>query len=56
MKVTLGHQGGSVIERLPLAQSVILGSWDLVLHRAPLPAKSLLLPLSVSLPLSLCLS
>ena len=31
----LGHLGGSVGERLPSAQGVILGSWDQVLHRAP---------------------
>ena len=30
-----GHLGGSVVESLPLAQVVIPGSWDLVLHRAP---------------------
>ena len=27
--------GGSVVEHLPLAQGVILGSWDLVLHQVP---------------------
>ena len=27
-----GRLGGSVIERLPLAQGVIPGSWDRVLH------------------------
>ena len=32
---TQGHLGGSVVERLPLAQVVILGSWDRVLHQAP---------------------
>ena len=31
----LGRLGGSVIVRLPLAQGVILGSWDQVLHWAP---------------------
>ena len=31
----LGHLDGSVIERLPLAQVVILGSWDQVPHQAP---------------------
>ena len=31
------YVGGSVVERLPLAQGVILGSWDQVPHRAPLP-------------------
>ena len=42
-KQNKGHLGGSVVEYLPLAQVM-------------LPAGSLLLPLSVSLPLSLCLS
>ena len=28
-------QGGSVVEHLPLAQGVILESWDQVPHRAP---------------------
>ena len=27
--------GGSVVEHLPLAQVVIPGSWDRVLHQAP---------------------
>ena len=27
--------GGSVVEHLPSAQGVILGSWDQVLHQAP---------------------
>ena len=30
-----GHLGGSVVELLPLAQVMIPGSWDLVLHVAP---------------------
>ena len=30
-----GHPGGSVVERLPLAQVLILGSWDGVPHGAP---------------------
>ena len=30
-----GILGGSVVERLPLAQVVIPGSWDQVLHQAP---------------------
>ena len=29
-----GHLGGSVVEHLPLAQVVILGSWDRVPHQA----------------------
>ena len=33
--VFVGHLDDSVIERLPLAQGVILGSWDQVLHRDP---------------------
>ena len=31
----LGHLGGSVVERLPLAQFMILESWDRVPHQAP---------------------
>ena len=30
-----GHLGDSVVEHLPLAQVVILGSWDRVLYWAP---------------------
>ena len=30
-----GHLGGSVVERLPLARSMTLGSWDRVPCRAP---------------------
>ena len=29
-----GYLGGSVVEHLPLAQVVIPGSWDQVLHQA----------------------
>ena len=47
-----GHLGGSVVERLPLTQVVIPGSWDQV-HMG-LSARSLLLPLPVSA--SLCVS
>ena len=43
----MGHLGGSVVERLPLAQGVILGSSDQVPHWVPMG--SLLLPLPVSL-------
>ena len=50
----LGPLGGSVVERLPLAQGVIPESQDQVLH--PFPTGSLLLPLPMSLPLSLCFS
>ena len=31
----MGHLGGSLVEHLPLAQVMILGSWDQVLHQAP---------------------
>ena len=31
----MGHLGGSVVERLPLARGVILESRDRVPHRAP---------------------
>ena len=44
-----GDLGGSVVEHLPSAQVVILGSWDPGLGR--LPTGSLVLPLSMSLPL-----
>ena len=49
----MGHLGGSVVECLPSAQVVIPGSWDRVLHQAP--GRSQLLPLPMSLPLSLSL-
>ena len=42
-----GRLGGSVVERLPSAQVVILRSWDRVPHWAP--CRELLLPLPVSL-------
>ena len=53
-KQKTGHWGSSVVEHLPLAQSVISRSWDQVLHWAshgepaspPLPV---FLPLPVSL-------
>ena len=49
----MGHLGGSVVEHLPLAQVVILGSWDRVLHQAPCrePAS-----LSAYISASLCVS
>ena len=31
----MGHLGGLVVERLPLAQGMILGSWDGVPHQGP---------------------
>ena len=31
----MGHLGGSMVKCLPLAQAVILGSWDWVLNQAP---------------------
>ena len=34
-KSSQGHLGGSVVERLPLAQVVIQEPWDQVLHQAP---------------------
>ena len=47
-----GHLGGSGVEHLPLAQGVIPGSR--VESCIGIPAGSLLLPLSMSLPLSHC--
>ena len=32
----MGHLGGSVVEHLPLAQGLILESWDRVPHRVRL--------------------
>ena len=49
-----GHLGGSAVERLPLTQVVILGSG--IKSYIRLPAGSLLLPLPMSLLLSLCIS
>ena len=46
-----GHLGGSVVERLPLVQVVILGSWDLVPHLAPCME-----PASPSASFSFCVS
>ena len=31
----MGFLGGSVVERLPLGQVIVPGSWDRVLHQAP---------------------
>ena len=50
---TLGSLGGTAVWHLPLAQGVILETQDRIPHRAS-GAWSLLLPLPVSLPLSLC--
>ena len=53
-QVFLGRLGGSVVERLPLAQGVILGSRDRVSCRVPCgePAS----PSAYVLPLSLYVS
>ena len=47
------HMGGSVVEHMPLAQVMILGSWDQVPHQAPRrdPASP-----SVYVSVSLCVS
>ena len=47
-----GHLGGSVVESLPLAQAMILGSWGPGIkspHRAASPSASVFASLSVSL-------
>ena len=49
-----GRLGGSVVERLPSAQDMIPGSE--IESYTEIPAWNLLLPLPMSLPLSLCLS
>ena len=46
-----GHLGGSAVEDLPLAQGMIPGSG--IESHIGLPAGSLLLPLPMSLPLSI---
>ena len=43
-----GHLGDSV-GHLPSTQVMIPGSWDGVLHKAPCPVGSLLLPLALPL-------
>ena len=53
-KSLTGAPGWLSGEHLPLDQVTIPGSWDGVPHQAP--AGSLLLPLPISLPLSLCVS
>ena len=53
-KFIVGHLGALAVERLPSAQGVILESR--IESHVGLPAWSLLLPLSVSLPLSLYVS
>ena len=50
----LGYLGGSAVRRLPLAQGMIPGSG--IESRIRLPARSLLLPLPMSLLLYLCVS
>ena len=52
--LNVGHLRGSVVERLPSAQVVTQGPG--IKSHIGFPAWSLLLPLLVSLPLSLCLS
>ena len=49
-----GSLGGAAVWRLPLAQGAILETRDRIPHRAP-GAWSLLLPMPMSLPLSLSL-
>ena len=51
----MGSLGGAAVWRLPLAQGMILETWDRIPCQAP-GAWSLLLPLLMSLPMSLPLS
>ena len=57
----VGRLGGAAVERLPLAQGVILDSQDRVPHQAPCmepasPSAWVSACLSLSLSLSLCVS
>ena len=52
LNAIVGRLGGSAVERLPLAQGMILGSG--IESRMGLPMGSLLLLLPVSLSLSVC--
>ena len=52
---TLGRLGGSMVEHLPSAQGMILGSWDRVPHQAPC-MESASPSAYVSASLSVCLS
>ena len=54
VKTSEGHLGGSVLERLPLAQVLIPGSWDQVLHWPP--RRGACFSLCLCLCLSLCVS
>ena len=54
IKKCMGRVGGSAVERLPSDQGMIPESG--IKSHMGLPGGSLLLPLPVSLPLSLCLS
>ena len=51
----MGAWVAQLVKRLPLAQIMILESWDQVLHQAPCSAGSLILPLTLP-PLMLSLS
>ena len=48
----MGRLGGSVVEHLPLANVMILGSWDQVPHQGP-PRESAHVSASLSLSVSL---
>ena len=55
--IVAGGLGGSMVEHLPLAQGLILESWDQVLHQGScMEPASLLLPVSLPFSLSLSLS
>ena len=53
LKVDLGCQGGSAVESLPLAQVVMLESWDPIPCRAPCVEPA---PPSACVSASLCVS
>ena len=56
VKGIMEHLDGLVVECLPLAQGVILGSWDQIPHQAPCMEPGACFSLCLCLCISLCVS